>query len=75
MIREADIEAMERIIVDHAGPVGKFVIKKALADLGGNPMSFTPETKERFIEMVLESDKDSVPADARGIKAKEGSQQ
>ena len=53
MIRDIDIEAMERIIVNHAGPVGKFVVKKAIADLGGDTVNFNDETKTEFINMVL----------------------
>jgi len=54
MISDVDIQAMEEIIVNHAGPVGTFVIKKAIADLGGNPVNFTDEIKSKFIDMVLE---------------------
>ena len=54
MIRDADIREMEDIIINHAGPVGKFVVKKAIADLGGDPVNFNDETKARLIKMVLE---------------------
>jgi hypothetical protein len=54
MLSQADIKAMEDIIVEHAGPLGKFVIKKVIQDIGTPPSDFTDDTKNKFIQMVLE---------------------
>lgn len=54
MISASDMTSMEEIIVDHAGPLGKFVIKKSIKDLGLDLGSFDKKTKEKFISLVLE---------------------
>ena len=51
---EADIRALERIIVQYAGPLGKFVVKKSLADLGCDTMNLTPDIRPKLVDMVLE---------------------
>lgn len=54
MVSESDIQAMEEIIVEHAGPLGKFVIKKVITDLGSEPKNYDEETVYKFITVVLE---------------------
>lgn len=54
MIGKVDIRALEGIIVEHAGPLGKFVVKKAIADLGGDPAGFSDDTVQRLVDMVIE---------------------
>ncbi len=54
MIGRVDIQALEGIIVEHAGPLGKFVVKKAIADLGGDPVNFSDDTVQRLVDMVIE---------------------
>ena len=53
MINQAEIKVMEEIIVDHAGPLGSFIIKKAIADIGADPTTFDEETVDRFIDLVI----------------------
>ena len=50
---EMNILAMEAIIVEHAGPMGKFVIKKAIADLGISPTAQDRESANKLIDTVL----------------------
>ncbi len=54
MVNDADIQAMENIIIEHAGPMGKFVIKKAIADIGIDPNSYGRDSANKLINMVLE---------------------
>jgi len=54
MVSDSDIHALESIIVNHAGPMGKFIIKKSLADIGTEPNLITGNTQTKFIDMVLE---------------------
>ena len=54
MVSQANIAALEDIIVNQAGPLGKFVIKKTLADMGGDPNTFDPQTTNQFIDQVLQ---------------------
>ena len=50
---ELNISAMEAIIVEHAGPMGKFVIKKTLADLDISPTAQDRESANKLIDTVL----------------------
>ena len=54
MLSESNIQAMEEIIVEHAGPMGKFVIKKAITDLECEPENFNEEVLDKFISLVVE---------------------
>ena len=54
MVSNNDIRVLENIIVESAGPMGKFIIKKSLSDIGVNPESITGDTQIKFIDMVLE---------------------
>lgn len=54
MLSEANIQAMEEIVAEHAGPMGKFVIRKAITDLGCEPENFDEEYLDKFITLVLE---------------------
>ncbi|MCK4757794.1 MAG: hypothetical protein KAS67_05030 [Thermoplasmata archaeon] len=54
MVNELEMQIMEEIIVEHAGPLGKFVIKKSITDIGGEPEQYNRETLDRFIDMILE---------------------
>ena len=51
---EVNIPAMEGIIVEYAGPMGKFVIKKAIADIGIDPDKYGRESANKLIDLVLE---------------------
>ena len=54
MLSEANIRTMEEIVAEHAGPMGKFVIKKTITDLGCEPENFNDEYLDKFISLVLE---------------------
>jgi len=54
MVSESDVKALESIIVEHAGPMGKFVVKKSMIDLGVEQDAITGNMQTRFIDMVLE---------------------
>ena len=54
MVSNNEIRVLERIIVDNAGPMGKFIIKKSLSDIGVPPESITGNMQTKFIDMVLE---------------------
>lgn len=54
MDNQMKIQALESIIVEYAGPMGKFVIKKSMMDLGLDNGSITPDLKNKLIDMVLE---------------------
>ena len=45
---------MEELVVEYAGPLGKFVIKKTIADMGVSPESFDKDQLNQFIDTVLE---------------------
>ncbi|MCK5038317.1 MAG: hypothetical protein KAS16_04400, partial [Thermoplasmata archaeon] len=51
---DIDIPAMEIIIIEHTGPMGKFVIKKAIADIGLDPNNYGRESAIKLISLVLE---------------------
>ena len=51
---DIDIPAMETIIIEHTGPMGKFVIKKAIADIGIEPDKYGRESANKLITLVLE---------------------
>ncbi|MCK4266710.1 MAG: hypothetical protein KAX31_05470 [Thermoplasmata archaeon] len=53
MINQAEMGVMEEIIVGYAGPLGSFIIKKAIADIGADPTTFDEETVDRFIDLVI----------------------
>lgn len=72
MNSQVQIQALEGIIVQYAGPVGKFVIKKSITDLGLDQQPLSPETKTKLVEMVLARavfDKDRWDAIRREINA------
>ena len=54
MVSNNDIRVLERIIVDNAGPMGKFIIKKSLSDIGVPQESIVGNVQTKFIDMVLE---------------------
>ncbi len=54
MVNDSNILAMEDIIIEHAGPMGKFVIKKAIADIDSDPENYDRATQIKFIDLVLE---------------------
>ena len=54
MVSQVEIRKLENIIVDNAGPMGKFIIKKSLVDIGVAPEQITGATQVKFIDMVLE---------------------
>lgn len=54
MINDSKMQAFENIIVEHAGPLGKFVIKKTLTDMGADPYNLDENTLSQFIDTVLE---------------------
>ena len=54
MVSQSDIQALEVIIVDHAGPMGKFVVKKSIQDLGGDPATYDVQMQEKLITTILE---------------------
>jgi hypothetical protein len=54
MLSRADIKKMEKIVIEHSGPMGVFVIRKAIKDLGAEPADFDEETRNKFVTMVLE---------------------
>ena len=54
MVSDPDILAMEKIIVEHAGPMGKFIIKKAITDLAISPEDHDREKIKQFVNLVLE---------------------
>ena len=54
MVSQDEIQFLERIIVENAGPMGKFIIKKSLSDLGNEPAAITGDSKAKFIDLVLE---------------------
>jgi len=51
---EVSISAMEAIIMEHAGPMGKFVIKKAIADIAIDPNNYGRESANKLIDLVLQ---------------------
>ncbi len=70
MVESPEINALESIIVENAGPMGKFVIKKSMADLGLEPGSINQQDKSKLLDMVLERavfDKDKWPGIRREI--------
>ena len=54
MLNDPNILAMENIIIEHAGPMGKFVIKKAIADIGIDPNNYGRDSANKLINLVLE---------------------
>ena len=54
MVSQGEIKILENIIVDNAGPMGKFIIKKSMADIGVDSEQITGATQVKFIDMVLE---------------------
>ncbi|MCK5309506.1 MAG: hypothetical protein KAJ33_02045 [Thermoplasmata archaeon] len=54
MVSQSDIQKLENIIVENAGPMGKFIIKKSMSDIGVEPEQITGATQVKFIDMVLE---------------------
>ena len=54
MVSNNDIRVLENIVVESSGPMGKFIIKKSLADIGVPQESITGDTQAKFIDMVLE---------------------
>jgi len=54
MTNDSYILALESVIVEHAGPMGKFVVKKSLSDLGIDANSISGDTQKKLIDMVLE---------------------
>ena len=54
MVSQGDIQILENIIVDNAGPMGKFIIKKSMADIGVDLEQITGATQIKFVDMVLE---------------------
>jgi len=50
----SQVEILESIIVDYAGPMGKFVVRKSMADLGLEGSQLPPESQNQLIDMVLE---------------------
>ncbi len=54
MISDFEVQALESIIVEHAGPMGKFIVKKSMADLETDLNSITGSIQKRLIDMVLE---------------------
>lgn len=49
------IEKIREIVVDAAGPIGDFVIKKQIKDLGYTPDNFPAERIQILIEKVVEN--------------------
>lgn len=54
MLDQENLEAMEEVVVEHAGPLGKFVIKKSMADMGKMPGDYNRESLDKLVDMVLE---------------------
>ena len=54
MVSNSDLQALETIIVNHAGPMGKFIIKKSLSDIGTEPGHISGDIQVKFINMVIE---------------------
>ncbi len=54
MVSELEMQVIEEIIIEHAGPLGKFIVKKSAADIGGQPEHYDDETVAKFIDMILE---------------------
>ncbi|MBA3046067.1 MAG: hypothetical protein KKH41_09085 [Candidatus Thermoplasmatota archaeon] len=54
MVSQKDIQVLENIIVEYSGPMGKFVIKKSIADMGVAPESIVGHHRMRLIDLVLE---------------------
>ena len=54
MVSDSDLQALETIIVNHAGPMGKFIIKKPLADIDTEPGRISGDIQVKFINMVIE---------------------
>ena len=54
MVSGFDIQALESVIVEHAGPMGKFVVKKSMGDLGIDPHLINDDAQKKLIDMVLE---------------------
>ena len=54
MVSKTELLAIEELVVEHAGPLGKFVIKKTITDMGADPESFDEEQLSKFIDTVLE---------------------
>ena len=48
------INVLEDIIVRNAGPLGKFIIKKSMADLEINPEGLNETNKARLVDLVLQ---------------------
>ena len=64
------IKILEDIIVENAGPLGKFVVKKSLSDLDMHPGSMDESAQNRLIDMVLERavfDRDKWPSIRKNI--------
>ena len=54
MANGSDIQALESVIVEHAGPMGKFIVKKSMDDLGLEANLITGDAQKKLIDMVLE---------------------
>ena len=54
MVNDSDLKTLETIIVNHAGPMGKFIIKKSLSDIGTEPRLIIGDIQVKFIDMVIE---------------------
>ncbi len=54
MVSDSELQALESIIVNHAGPMGKFIIKKSLSDIGAEPGRISGDIQVKFINMVIE---------------------
>jgi hypothetical protein len=53
MINESKMQKFEDIIVEHAGPLGKFIIKKTLSDMKLDQTKFNEEMLSEFVDAVL----------------------
>ena len=54
MDSQSEIQVLESIIVEHAGPMGKFVVKKSLQDLGLDNSTLNEGTRTKLVDLVLE---------------------
>ena len=54
MVNDSNILAIENIIIEHAGPMGKFVIKKAIVDIDIDLENYDRATLNKFIDLVLQ---------------------
>ena len=54
MASESEIQALETVIVEHAGHMGKFIVKKSINDLGLDASLITGDAQKKLIDMVLE---------------------